>query len=313
MQFKYSDSNKRYYTLDYFYKHKFNSKVFKVSLNAGFSCPNKDGTKGYGGCIYCSKLGSGDYAGDKTEPLVEQFNKVKEIMNHKWPNSKYIAYFQANTNTYAPVEVLKEKYESVMYLDNVIGLNIATRPDAISDECLEYLSELNNKTYLTVELGLQTIHEETSKLINRGHDLKCFNDMVKKLRDRNINVVVHIINGLPYETKKMMLETAKYLSDLDIQGIKIHMLHILKDTALANLYEKEHFHVLTREEYVDIVCSQLELLRDDIVIHRITGDPNPNDLIEPTWLIKKFGVLNEIDKEMVKRDSYQGQLKKYSQ
>lgn len=313
MQFKYSDSNKRYYTLDYFYKHKFNSKVFKVSLNAGFSCPNKDGTKGYGGCIYCSKLGSGDYAGDKTEPLIEQFNKVKEIMNHKWPNSKYIAYFQANTNTYAPVEVLKEKYESVMYLDNVIGLNIATRPDAISDECLEYLSELNNKTYLTVELGLQTIHEETSKLINRGHDLKCFDDMVKKLRNRNINVVVHIINGLPYETKEMMLETAKYLSDLDIQGIKIHMLHILKDTALANLYDKEHFHVLTREEYVDIVCSQLELLRDDIVIHRITGDPNPNDLIEPTWLIKKFGVLNEIDKEMVKRDSYQGKLKKYSQ
>ena len=313
MQFKYSDSNKRYYTLDYFYKHKFNSKVFKVSLNAGFSCPNKDGTKGYGGCIYCSKLGSGDYAGDKTEPLIEQFNKVKEIMNHKWPNSNYIAYFQANTNTYAPVEVLKEKYESVMYLDNVIGLNIATRPDAISDECLEYLSELNNKTYLTVELGLQTIHEETSKLINRGHDLKCFDDMVKKLRNRNINVVVHIINGLPYETKEMMLETAKYLSDLDIQGIKIHMLHILKDTALANLYDKEHFHVLTREEYVDIVCSQLELLRDDIVIHRITGDPNPNDLIEPTWLIKKFGVLNEIDKEMVKRDSYQGKLKKYSQ
>ncbi len=313
MQFKYSDSNKRYYTLDYFYKHKFNSKVFKVSLNAGFSCPNKDGTKGYGGCIYCSKLGSGDYAGDETEPLVEQFNKVKEIMNHKWPNSKYIAYFQANTNTYAPVEVLKEKYESVMYLDNVIGLNIATRPDAISDECLDYLTELNNKTYLTVELGLQTIHEETSKLINRGHDLKCFDDMVKKLRDRNINVVVHIINGLPYETKEMMLETAKYLSDLDIQGIKIHMLHILKDTALANLYDKEHFHVLTREEYVDIVCSQLELLRDDIVIHRITGDPNPNDLIEPTWLIKKFGVLNEIDKEMVKRDSYQGKLKKYSQ
>lgn len=313
MQFKYSDSNKRYYTLDYFYKHKFNSKVFKVSLNAGFSCPNKDGTKGYGGCIYCSKLGSGDYAGDETEPLVEQFNKVKEIMNHKWPNSKYIAYFQANTNTYAPVEVLKEKYESVMYLDNVIGLNIATRPDAISDECLEYLSELNYKTYLTVELGLQTIHEETSKLINRGHDLKCFDDMVKKLRNRNINVVVHIINGLPYETKEMMLETAKYLSDLDIQGIKIHMLHILKDTALANLYDKEHFHVLTREEYVDIVCSQLELLRDDIVIHRITGDPNPNDLIEPTWLIKKFGVLNEIDKEMVKRDSYQGKLKKYSQ
>ena len=227
-------------------------------------------------------------------------------MLHKWPDSKYIVYFQANTNTYAPVNVLKEKYESVLFLDNVIGINIATRPDSISDECLEYLEELNKKTYLTVELGLQTIHDETSKLINRGHDLKCFEEMVKKLRERNINVVVHIINGLPYETKEMMMSTAKYLSNLDIQGIKIHMLHILKDTALANLYEKEKFHVLTREEYVDIVCSQLEILREDIVIHRITGDPNPDDLIEPKWLIKKFGVLNEIDKEMARRDTYQG-------
>ena len=306
MKFKYSNSNKRYYTLDYFYKEKFKSKVFKISLNAGFSCPNKDGTKGYGGCIYCSKLGSGDYAGEKDKSLVLQFNDVKNIMLHKWPDSKYIVYFQANTNTYAPVNVLKEKYESVLFLDNVIGINIATRPDSISDKCLEYLEELNKKTYLTVELGLQTIHDETSKLINRGHDLKCFEEMVKKLRERNINVVVHIINGLPYETKEMMLSTAKYLSNLDIQGIKIHMLHILKDTALANLYEKEKFHVLTREEYVDIVCSQLEILREDIVIHRITGDPNPDDLIEPKWLIKKFGVLNEIDKEMARRDTYQG-------
>lgn len=313
MKFKYSNSNKRYYTLDYFYKEKFKSKVFKISLNAGFSCPNKDGTKGYGGCIYCSKLGSGDYAGEKDKGLVLQFNDVKNIMLHKWPDSKYIVYFQANTNTYAPVNVLKEKYESVLFLDNVIGINIATRPDSISDECLEYLEELNKKTYLTIELGLQTIHDETSKLINRGHDLKCFEEMVKKLRERNINVVVHIINGLPYETKEMMMNTAKYLSNLDIQGIKIHMLHILKDTALANLYEKEKFHVLTREEYVDIVCSQLEILREDIVIHRITGDPNPNDLIEPKWLIKKFGVLNEIDKEMARRDTYQGIYKKYPQ
>ncbi len=313
MKFKYSNSNKRYYTLDYFYKEKFKSKVFKISLNAGFSCPNKDGTRGYGGCIYCSKLGSGDYAGKKEKSLVQQFNDIKNIMLHKWPDSKYIVYFQANTNTYAPVNVLKEKYESVLFLDNVIGINIATRPDSISDECLEYLEELNKKTYLTVELGLQTIHDETSKLINRGHDLKCFEKMVKKLRERNINVVVHIINGLPYETKEMMLSTAKYLSNLDIQGIKIHMLHILKDTALANLYEKEKFHVLTREEYVDIVCSQLEILREDIVIHRITGDPNPDDLIEPKWLIKKFGVLNEIDKEMARRDTYQGIYKKYPQ
>ncbi len=306
MKFKYSNSNKRYYTLDYFYKEKFKSKVFKISLNAGFSCPNKDGTKGYGGCIYCSKLGSGDYAGQKEKSLIQQFNDVKNMMLHKWPDSKYIVYFQANTNTYAPVHILKEKYESVLFLDNVIGINIATRPDSITEECLDYLEKLNKQTYLTIELGLQTIHDKTSKLINRGHDLKCFEEMVKKLRDKNINVVVHIINGLPYESKDMMIETAKYLSNLDIQGIKIHMLHILKDTALANLYEKEHFHVLTREEYVDIVCSQLEVLREDIVIHRITGDPNPEDLIEPQWLIKKFGVLNEIDKEMAKRDTHQG-------
>lgn len=308
MKFKYSDSNKRYYTLDYFYKHKFHSKVFKVSLNAGFSCPNKDGTKGYGGCIYCSKLGSGDYAGKQEKNLIEQFNDVKKIMLNKWPNSKYIAYFQANTNTYAPVSILKEKYESILNIDNVIGLSIATRPDSITDECLEYLKELNERTYLTVELGLQTIHKETSKLINRGHDLDCFVEMVKKLRDNNINVVVHIINGLPYETHDMMIETARFLANLDIQGIKIHMLHILKDTPLAKMYKEKPFHVLTLQEYVDITCSQLEVLRDDIVIHRITGDPNPNDLIEPTWLIKKFGVLNEIDKEMARRDSYQGKL-----
>jgi len=312
--FKYSNSNKRYYTLDYFYKQKFNCKVFKVSLNAGFSCPNKDGTKGFGGCIFCSKLGSGDYAGNKEKGLVEQFDEVKAIMLKKWPDSKYIAYFQANTNTYAPVKILKEKYESVINLENVVGLNIATRPDSITNECLDYLEELNKKTYLTIELGLQTVHNTTSKLINRGHDLMCFEEMLDKLRKRNINVVVHIINGLPYETKEMMIETAKYLSNKDIQGIKIHMLHILKNTALAELYKKEKFHVLTKEEYVDIVCSQLEVLREDIVINRLTGDPNPDDLIEPFWLIKKFGVLNEIDKEMVKRNSYQGiKYKNYPQ
>lgn len=304
--FPYSDSNKRYHTLDYFYKHKFHSKVFKVSLNAGFTCPNIDGTVGYGGCIYCSKLGSGDYAGQKEKDLISQFEEVKNMMLKKWPDSKYIGYFQANTNTYAPVSVLKEKYESILKLENVVGLNIATRPDAITDECLAYLEELSQRTYLTIELGLQTIHENTSKLINRCHTLECFTTMVNKLREKKINVVVHVINGLPYETKEEMLETVKFINKLDIQGIKIHMLHILKDTALNNLYQKEKFHVLTKEEYVDIVCDQLELLRPEIVINRITGDPKVEDLVEPVWLIKKFGVLNEIDKEMVKRDSYQG-------
>jgi len=304
--FKYSDSNKRYHTLDYFYKHKFNSKIFKVSLNAGFTCPNRDGKVGTKGCIYCSSLGSGDYAGNINDELLKQFEDIKKIMSNKWPNSKYIGYFQANTNTYAPLEVLKEKYELILKQNNVVGLSIATRPDAITDQCVDYLEELNKRTYLTVELGLQTIHEKTSMLINRCHTLECFYNMVEKLRSRDINVVVHIINGLPYETKDMMIETVKYLNKLDIQGIKIHMLHVLKNTELANLYKKEQFHILSREEYVDIVCEQLEYLRPEIVINRITGDPKVSDLVEPEWLIKKFGVLNEIDKAMVKKDIYQG-------
>ncbi len=305
-KFKYSNTNKRYHTLDYFYKTKFNTKVFKVSLNAGFSCPNIDGTVGYGGCIYCSKSGSGEFAGDVKDSIEKQFKTIKEMMHHKWKDGKYIAYFQARTNTYAPVEKLKEIYEPVLKFDNVIGINIATRPDSITDECLDYLEDLNKRTYLTIELGLQTVNEKTSKLINRCHSLDCFEKMVKRLRSKNINVVVHIINGLPYETKEDMLNTVKYLNNLDIQGIKIHMLSIIKDTPLAELYEKEHFPVLTKEEYVDIIVNQLELLRPEIVIHRITGDPDPKELIEPTWLIKKFCVLNDIDKEMVRRDTYQG-------
>ena len=305
-KFKYSNTNKRYHTLDYFYKTKFNTKVFKVSLNAGFSCPNIDGTVGYGGCIYCSKSGSGEFAGDVKDSIEKKFKTIKEMMHHKWKDGKYIAYFQARTNTYAPVEKLKEIYEPVLKFDNVIGINIATRPDSITDECLDYLEDLNKRTYLTIELGLQTVNEKTSKLINRCHSLDCFEKMVKRLRSKNINVVVHIINGLPYETKEDMLNTVKYLNNLDIQGIKIHMLSIIKDTPLAELYEKEHFHVLTKEEYIDIIVNQLELLRPEIVIHRITGDPDPKELIEPTWLIKKFCVLNDIDKEMVRRDTYQG-------
>lgn len=310
--FLYTLDNKRYHTLNYFYHHTFHSKVFKISLNGGFSCPNLDGTKGYGGCIYCSKSGSGDFAGNQFEPIQIQFQKGLEMMRKKWPDGKLIAYFQARTNTYAPVQELKKKFEPVLTMPNVIGLSIATRPDAISDECLDYLEDLNKRTYLMVELGLQTIHETTSKIINRCHTTKEFDDMVKKLRARHIPVIVHIINGLPYETKEMMLETVKHINQLDIQGIKIHMLHIVKDTSLANLYQKKPFHVLTKEEYIDIVIDELELLRPEIVIHRITGDPVKEDLITPTWLLKKFCVLNDIDKEMVKRNSYQGKKIKRS-
>ena len=301
--FKYSLDNKRYHTLNYHFKNKYGKKVFKVSLNANFSCPNKINGKG---CIFCSRLGSGDFAGNVNKDLITQFNEVKDIMKKKWPDAYYIAYFQANTNTFAPVNVLKEKYESVLNLPNVIGLDIATRPDSISEECLEYLKELNERTNLTVELGLQSMHEETLKFIRRGHNLKQFEDCVKKLKENNINVVVHIINGLPNETKEMMLETVKYLNKLNIDGIKIHMLHVIKDTDLGDLYLKEPFHILTKEEYIDIVVSQLELLKPEIVIHRITGDPKKEDLIEPTWLLKKFCVLNDIDKEMKRKNTYQG-------
>ena len=304
--FKYSNTNKRYHTLDYYYKNRFNEKIFKVSLNAGFTCPNIDGTKGFGGCIYCSKTGSGEFAGNKKDSIKKQFNEIRDMMLKKWPKAKYIAYFQARTNTYAPVEKLKEIYEEVLTYKDVIGINIATRADSITDECLDYLEDLNKRTYLTIELGLQTIKEETSILINRCHTLKEFEDMVKKLRKRNIDVVVHIINGLPNETKEDMLNTVKYLNKLDIQGIKIHMLSITKDTRLENYYKEHPFHVLTKEEYIDTVIDQLELLRPEIVIHRITGDPKLEDLIEPNWLVKKFCVLNDIDKEMVKRDTYQG-------
>ena len=304
--FPYTLDNKRYHTLNYHVKTKYNCKVVKVSLNAGFSCPNIDGTVGYGGCIYCSKTGSGEFGGDITKSLPEQFYEIKEKIAKKWPNSKYIAYFQARTNTYAPVNILKEKYESVLNLEDVIGIAIATRCDAITDEALDYLTELNKKTNLTIELGLQTIHEKTSKLINRCHTLEKFEKMVKKLQKRNIEVVVHIINGLPYETKEMMIETAKYLNNLNIDGIKIHMLNITKNTPLANLYNQNPFHILTKEEYIDIAISQLEYLNPKIVIHRITADPDPKELIEPAWLLKKFCVLNDIDKEMKKRNTYQG-------
>lgn len=306
MDFKYSYNNKRYHTLDYYYKQKYGCKIAKISLNGNFTCPNRDGTKGVGGCIFCSASGSGEYAGNKQKSITEQFLEIKEIIDKKWQNTKYIAYFQANTNTYADVDILKRKYEEALSLPNVVGINIATRCDAISDECLDYLEELNKKTDLVIELGLQTIHEKTSKLINRGHTLKEFTDMVRKLKERKINVVVHIINGLPYETKEDMLETVKFVNNLNIHGIKIHMLHILKNTKLAQLYEKEKFHVLTKEEYIDIVCNQLELLDEKIIINRITGDPKIDDLIEPNWLVKKFCVLNDIDKEMKSRRSYQG-------
>lgn len=297
--FLYTLDNKRYHTLNYFFRNKFHSKVFKVALNAGFSCPNYK----IGGCIYCSHGSGNKY---EKMNLFQQFNLVKIPLEKKWPNSKYIAYFQANTNTYAPLNVLKEKYEQALNIPGVIGLDIATRCDALSDEVLDYLEELNQRTFLIVELGLQSKHESTLKLIQRGHDLESFQRAVIKLKKRGIFVVAHIINGLPKENKQMMIETVQYLNSLGINGIKIHMLYISKNTLLANMYQKEFFPLLTKEEYIDIVCEQLQYLDPKIVIMRITGDPLKEELVAPSWLLNKCQILNDIDKEMKKRDIYQG-------
>lgn len=303
----YINSQHRYYTLDYYYKQKYNSKVFKVALNGNFTCPNRDGTISKDGCIFCSASGSGDFAGDKNKPLKIQFEEIKEILHKKWKDAKYIVYFQANTNTYGPISKLKTLFNEAITLDqNIVGINIATRPDCISNETLDYLSELNKKIPVVIELGLQTIHESTAKLINRGYELNVFVDAVKKLKDKNIEVVVHIINGLPHETKDMMLQTVKFLNDLEIDGIKIHSLFILKDTKLAEMYFNNEFTVQSLEDYVDVVTEQLALINENTVIHRINGDAPRDLLIEPQWSIKKLVVMNEIDKVMKQKNYYQG-------
>ena len=229
-------------------------------------------------------------------------------MEQKWPDSLYIPYFQSGTNTYNDKNLVKGYVDKLLMIPKVVGIDIATRPDCLSDEWLDYLEDLNKKTFLIVELGLQSSNDNTLRFINRGHDSKTFKDAVDKLHERNIFVVAHVINGLPYETKEDMINTIKFVNDCKVDGIKIHMLYIAKNTPLASLYEKNKFHILTREEYIDIVCCQLRLLNEDVVVMRITGDPLLNELVAPEWLIKKFMVLNGIDQEMVKRNIYQGDL-----
>lgn len=304
--FPYSFDQKRYHSWNYHLKNTFGEKIFKVALDGGFDCPNRDGTVAHGGCTFCSAAGSGDFAGDRNDDLITQFNNVKNKMHHKWPKAKYMGYFQAYTNTHAPVEELREKYEIILQQDNVIGLSIGTRPDCLPEDVVEYLAELNERTYLWVELGLQTIHQSTSDLINRAHDMQCYLDGVRKLRKHNINVCTHIINGLPGEDYQMMLETAKAVSEMDVQGIKIHMMHLLKGTPMVKQYEKGMLQFMTREQYIKLVVDQLELLPQEMIIHRITGDGPPELLIGPMWSMDKWEVLNAIDAELEKRNSYQG-------
>lgn len=302
--FKYTDSNKRYYTYDYYLRQKYNSKVCKITLDAGFTCPNIDGSKGKGGCIYCSSRGSGDFAASPLLSVREQYDLVVEAQRKKWPSAKCIAYFQAHTNTYAPLDVLKDKFEAALALPDVVGLNIATRADCISDECARYLHELAQRCDLCVELGLQSTNDETARIINRCHTYEEFLRGYEKLD--GIDTCIHIINGLPGENYDMMMQTVSDIAGLHPKFLKIHLMHVLKNTRLGDMLEGGEYTPMELEDYVKIVCDQLEILPEDIVIGRITGDGAPDQLLAPMWSKKKFVVMNEIDKELVKRGSFQG-------
>ena len=304
--FIYSDDNKRYHTWNYHLRHKFGCKVMKIALNAGFTCPNIDGSKGYGGCTYCSETGSGDFAGDPNDSIMRQFEEVRHRMHKKWREGKYMPYFQAHTNTYAPVAVLRERFEYVLRQPNVVGISIATRADCLSDDVVEYLTELHNRTYLIVELGLQSVFDATGEKINRCHTYEEFLYGYNKLKERGINICVHLIDGLPGENKEMMIESARRVGELFPHCVKLHLLHILEGTVLAKEYKEGKITPLTKDEYVDIIVSQLEVIPKEVVIQRLTGDGARETLLAPMWSLKKFEVLNAIDKLMAERNTFQG-------
>ena len=304
--FPFTDSNKRYHTYTYYLSHKFGGKVSRISLNGGFTCPNLDGTKGRGGCIYCSPGGSGEFGGNPDKGIREQFDEVAGKMAQKWETARHIAYFQAHSNTYAPVTRLRTLYEQALDCPGVVGLAIATRPDCLPDDVCALLGELAARTELLVELGLQSVHDKTGRRINRCHTWEDFLEGYQKLRAYGVPVGVHIIDGLPGEDERMMVETACELAKLDLQLVKIHLLHVLEGTPLAESWRRGEVELLNREAYVKIVCDQLERLPARFVIGRLTGDGAPDTLLGPLWSRKKLCVLNEIDKELVRRDSWQG-------
>lgn len=304
--FKYSFNEKRYHTFNYYLKNKYNCKVAKVILDAGFSCPNRDGSKGYGGCIYCSNLGSGDSNISLGDNLLKQYNSNKQIMDNKWPNDLYIPYFQSFSNTYGPLSKIKQMLEPFINMDEVCEISIATRCDCLTDETIAYLNSLTSIKPIWLELGLQTSNNETGKYINRKYDFKDFTDAIERLSKTNIKVCVHVLNGLPHETTQDMIKTIEDIKDLKFDAIKIHMLHVIKNTTLGNIYEKEPFELLKRDEYIELVVKQLELLKPEVIIERLTGDPIKENLLAPNWILNKTTILNDIDKLMRKLDTYQG-------
>ena len=297
---------KPYYSLDYMLRERFGEKVYKVTLNGGMSCPNRDGKLGTRGCIFCSAGGSGDFAADSSLSITEQIDRQISILSAKRPIHKYIAYFQAFTNTYAPVEYLEKIFTEALAHPGIAALSIGTRPDCLGKDVVTLLSRLNRQKPVWVELGLQTIHEKTAAYIRRGYPLSCFEDAVRRLRSEDIEVIVHTILGLPGESTQDILNTMKYLNHQDIQGIKLQLLHVLRGTDLASDYEKGLFCTYERDEYISLVISCLEHLRPDMVIHRITGDGPKDLLIAPLWASRKREVLNLLHHQMKENHNYQG-------
>lgn len=287
----------KYTTLNSYLKEKFGCKVYKISLDCGFTCPNRDGTLGYGGCIFCSEGGSGDFAESRTLSVTEQIESGKEKVKNKIKSGKYIAYFQAFTNTYADVNTLEKLYTEAINHPDIVALSIATRPDCLEQEKVELLGRLNKIKPIFVELGLQTVNEETAKYIRRGYTLDVYDDAVERLHEQGINVVTHIIIGLPYETKEDMLSSVKYVCKVT-DGIKLQLLHILKGTDLAKDYCEHKFEVLTLEEYTDIITECVKVIPENVVIHRLTGDGAKKNLIAPLWSANKKKVLNTINKRL---------------
>lgn len=294
------------YTLNKFYRERFGHKVYKLSLDAGMTCPNRDGTLDTRGCIFCSAGGSGDFASSRMLSITEQIAEARQRISRKIKQGRYIAYFQAYTNTYAHIDYLRKVYYEAISCDDIVGLSIATRPDCINDSILDLLSELNRIIPVFVELGLQTIHQSTAEFIRRGYNLDVFHNTVQNLSYIGINIVVHLILGLPYETKDNMLDSVKYLNTLPVNGVKLQLLHILKNTDLAKLYNEGLFDTLSLEEYTCILAECIELLRPDIVIHRMTGDGRKSDLISPLWSGNKKMVLNYINKYFKEHNITQG-------
>ena len=306
--FSYTDGSKRYHTYDYWLKSTFGGKCAKIPLDAGFSCPNLDGVCGTGGCIYCSGRGSGDFAEEATMPLREQYDRQRELLSGKWPTERCIPYFQARTNTYAPVEVLRPLFEEALTWPGVVGMNIATRADCLPDETVALLAELAERTVLTVELGLQTTHDETAALINRGHTYADFAEGYARLRRGapKALICVHLIFGLPDEDEAAMLETVRRVAELRPDQVKLHLLHVLRGTALADLYEAGQYTPMEKDDYIAAVVKALELLPPETVVARVTGDGAAEDLLAPLWSRRKREVLNGIDMALAALDTWQG-------